>query len=108
MKENSNVELVIKIPEEQYSLIMQSDSNAIELFVSKEAMMYAIKNGTLLPKGHGRLIEAKEIRNYLTLADVPTIIEADKVNCNGGCNTCRYKYIESGCVGCRKYKPEEE
>ena len=87
---------------------MQSDSNAIELFVSKEAMMYAIKNGILLPKGHGRLIDAKEIRNYLTLADVPTIIEADKENNNNyGCNTCRYRYIESGCVGCRKYKAEE-
>lgn len=29
----------------------------------------SIKNGTPLPKGHGE---------YLTLADVPTIIEADK------------------------------
>lgn len=38
----------------------------------------AIRNGTPLPKGHGRLIYAKDVGEYLTLADVPTIIEADK------------------------------
>lgn len=42
--------VVIKIPEEQYSLIMQSHRNGVERFVDKESMMYAIKNGTLLPK----------------------------------------------------------
>ena len=40
MKENSNVELVIKIPEEQYSLIMQSDSNAIESFDGIKLVFY--------------------------------------------------------------------
>ena len=48
----ADIELVIKIPDEQYSLIMQSHRNGIESFVDKETMMYAIKNGTPLPKGH--------------------------------------------------------
>lgn len=51
----SDIELVIKIPKEQYSLIMQSYRNDVERFIDKEAMMYAIKNGTPFPKGHGRL-----------------------------------------------------
>ena len=45
------IELVIKIPEEQYLLILESHRNSAATFVSKEAMMYSIKNGTLLPKG---------------------------------------------------------
>lgn len=55
-------EIVIKISEEQYNMILLSNETAISDFVSKEAMMYAIKNGTVLPKGHGRLIDADEIQ----------------------------------------------
>lgn len=88
----TDIELVIKISEEQYSLIMQSHRRGVERYISKEAMMHAIKNGTPLPKGHGRLIDAS---NLLTVTDYDsenektyvlydeidnalTIIEADK------------------------------
>lgn len=84
----SDIELVIKIPKEQYSLIMQSHRNGVERFIDKEAMMYAIKNGTPFPKGHGRLIDAdkmldemKATRTYdilFALERVKPIIEADK------------------------------
>ena len=50
--------VVINISEEEYNNITKSDKNAFADFVSKEAMMYAIKNGTPLPKNHGRLIDA--------------------------------------------------
>lgn len=50
-----DIELVIKIPKEQYSLIMQSHRDGVARFVDKEAMMYAIKNGTPLPEHYGRL-----------------------------------------------------
>ena len=81
----ADIELVIKMPKEQYSLIMQSHRNGAKRFVDKECMMYSIKNGIPLPKGHGRLIDA----NYEISGDertvnsvcgymAPTIIEADK------------------------------
>ena len=89
----ANIELVIKIPEEEYRMILLSDKTAISEFISKEAMMYAIKNGTPLPKGHGNLKDIDKIEQMLDvetpdntiakalknlLESVPTIIEADK------------------------------
>lgn len=53
----ADVEVVIKIPEEQYNLILKTDAGALSVFVSKEGMMYAIKNGTPLPEHHRRLVE---------------------------------------------------
>ena len=43
-----NIELVIKIPKEEYSNILKSDNSAFADYASKECMMYAIKNGTPL------------------------------------------------------------
>lgn len=85
----ADIELVIKMPEEQYNMILLSDKTAMSECVSKEGMMYAIKNGTPLPKGHGRLIDADKLKAraknditgycYEDLIDTtPTIIEADK------------------------------
>jgi hypothetical protein len=96
------MQIVIDIPKEQHSIIMQSHRSGVERFVSKEAMMYAIKNGTPLPKGHGRLIDADALEKKMCdreeeLGDdramwessavsvaldmfAPTIIEADKEN----------------------------
>ena len=94
-----NVELVIKIYKNTYDRITSrfADEDDIVLFEN------LLKNGTLLPEGHGRLIDedALEIRNITVLygydwecgentyADMevvraddiwnaPTIIEADK------------------------------
>lgn len=81
------MQIVIDIPENQYSLIMQSHRSGVERFVEKEAMMYAIKNGTPLPKGHGRMIDADALYGQYEYADydfdktmeyAPTIIEADR------------------------------
>ncbi len=73
-----DIELVIKIPEEEYRWIIKSDETVFADEASKECMLHVIKNGIPIPKGHGRLIDAKDVGEYLTLADVPTIIEADK------------------------------
>lgn len=101
----SDIELVIKIPEDEYNIIKKS--NAPMTWVE-----HLIKNGTPLPKGHGRLIDAdnviplalkektlvlkdtdliairsrefvidylfKDIKDYIN--NMPTIIEADKEN----------------------------
>lgn len=88
----ADIELVIKIPEEMYAQIIDENGIDTMLFPYKEI----IKNGTLLPKGHGDLKDAKKlkhafitwstaVRGVFTDVDIasiicnsPTIIEADK------------------------------
>ena len=75
------MQVVIEIPEEVYRrccVIADIDGSPI---------LKAIKNGTPLPKGHGRLIDINEItafeelecngRNVESLDEFTTIIEAD-------------------------------
>ncbi|SCW63343.1 hypothetical protein SAMN05660484_02166 [Eubacterium ruminantium] len=57
----ANIELVIKIPEDEYRWIVKSDETVFANISSKECMLHAIKNGTPLPKGHGNLIDANEL-----------------------------------------------
>ena len=88
------IELVIKLKEAEYDRIVKSNKTIFADATSKEAMMYAIKNGIPLPKGHGCLIDADsyhtDIKNHyfddatvircteIGLNNAPTIIEADK------------------------------
>lgn len=51
------MQLIINIPEEQYNLIMQSHRVGVERFVSKEAMMYAIKNGRVLNETEAKKVD---------------------------------------------------
>jgi len=90
----ADIELVIKIPEKEYNMILLSDKTVMANRVSKEAMMYAIKNSTPLPKDHGRLKDVDWIYNHTPshwddedgspcvtweeIYDAPTIIKADK------------------------------
>lgn len=60
-------EVVIKIPEEQYKYILKSDNSAFADLVSKEMMMYAIKNGTPLPERHGDLKDMGNLKYMLDL-----------------------------------------
>ena len=80
-------ELVIKIPKAYYELVLKRCKDPV--------LLNAFKNGTPLPKGHGRLIDADDIRvieledslhfmqhkkgdDVDVYIDAPTIIEADK------------------------------
>ena len=70
------MQIVINLSEEDYNCI---DDCILGVYGD------AIKNGTLLPKGHGRLIDAYTLENKYLLAfvrdvidTIPTIIEADK------------------------------
>ena len=80
------MQIVFDISEEDYKKVQ--DGRA-----SVSMMRKAIRNGTPLPKGHGRLIDADNIKSYFSdreggdftachvydaVEDVPTIIEADK------------------------------
>lgn len=79
----SDIELLIKIPEEKLSII----KNKIYCGIYNPDLYKAIENGTPLPKGHGRLIDADALnRKDVNCANTPmnfidtahTIIEADK------------------------------
>lgn len=82
-----DVELVIKIPEKLYKHIM-----SMQLYIpgrrsgktSLAIILAVIKNGTPLPKGHGRLIDADAVfaepigNTYNDIEIAETIIEADR------------------------------
>ena len=71
----ADVELVIRISQEDYEAIKD---NSIVGDMTIPYIFEAIRNGVQIPEEHGRLIDAKDVGEYLTLADVPTIIEANE------------------------------
>lgn len=99
----ADIELVIKIPEETYEIIKENKPVTIAIDAFE-----LIKNGTPLPKGHNRLIEAnenlyQEIRKWAggdvasrIIADAQTIVEADKVDKKLTCGDCK----DWGTVNC--------
>ena len=86
----SDIELVIKLPEEVYKNIQ---SKSTEIQAEGYVVENAILNGTPLPKGHDRLIDVKDLKKIIKdndpltmtgfnvrLCDIdntPTIIEGD-------------------------------
>lgn len=100
------IEVLIKIPKEDYEFIYDefADGDMPDGKSLTRTTLYAIAKGTVLPKGHGRLIEADEVskgkfhfececdcavcshsRNCECdlINSVPTVIEADKEAENG-------------------------
>ena len=73
------MKLIIEIPEEDYIRIKETG-----VIGKVDVLKRAIRNGTILPKGHGRLIDADAVlvepygdtRKDIGIAE--TIIEADK------------------------------
>jgi hypothetical protein len=89
----ADIELVIKISEEEYINIKNAINSLIGNGVESASMSkvcLAILDGTPLPKGHGRLIDADALIDTLGCSDrdiyvkacieedAPTIIEANK------------------------------
>lgn len=77
------MQIVINIDEETYNDIKKGKIYSSFRDVPLESVN-AVANGTPLPKGHGRLIDANEIigkihgvRSITAVLDAPTIIEAD-------------------------------
>ena len=91
----ADIELVIKIPKEEYEMIVDSEDCGLNILTR------AIAHGTMLPKGHGILIDADGLDEAVykkfdgiqcydgtgydiysdmkyCIDNVPTIIEADK------------------------------
>lgn len=84
------IELVIKLSEEEYKYIMGMQFCILGIRGGKgllSGILNAIRTGIPIPKGHGRLIDADALpldaiddanygSNYIRIA--PVIIEADK------------------------------
>ena len=85
------IELVVKLPEGAFELLKTKGVD----WLGAEHILSAVAEGTPLPKGHGRLIDAdaleecKEIMNTISgeskyavrmddIRNMPTIIEADE------------------------------
>lgn len=83
------MQIVIDIPEDDYILATKEDFSAI---YNGNHIAKAIKNGTPLPKGHGRLVDESKISlagiQFKTELDhakmcgvlnsTPTVLEADR------------------------------
>lgn len=82
----ANIELVIKIDEEDYKIMRHNIAVNNPLCpLSQEEMVSKVANGVPLPKGHGDLIDRKDVSLWtahlvdgIFICDAPTIIEADK------------------------------
>ena len=68
------MEIVIDIPNSLYANLSKITNGSI----AGKRILDCVKNGTPLPKKHGRLIDANEVTAYNNLYEVPTIIGADK------------------------------
>ena len=55
------MQIVIDIPEEQYITLNAKSQEEVLTVIDVSLLIESIKNGTPLPKGHGRLIDADKI-----------------------------------------------
>lgn len=120
----ADIELVIKIPEKEYKNICLMSKDGIGM-----ALYDWIANGTPLPKGHGRLIDADELYSdfidgtegydcqtwsRVEIGDIidnaSTIIEADSDICP--CIWCHKiinsEYCSKGCPDYQKWSEGRE
>ena len=77
------VEVVVRVPKEEYEMLTQEISVPNEYEIVR-LFKKTLKAGTVLTKGHGRLIDADAIleepfgNTYKDIDIAETIIEADK------------------------------
>ena len=98
---DNDIEIVIKIPKDMKDMCEWHQDGICELVnLEIDILAEAIANGIILPKGHGRLIDASKLKlhekelqandiswlfNAYTPEEIdnaPTIIEADEENGN--------------------------
>ena len=78
------MQIVINLTDEMYQAVKDG------MWCGNELWYNALKNGTPLPEGHGRLIDGDELEQWviekysdgeqlaIDISDAPTVIEADK------------------------------
>lgn len=88
------MQIVISISDSLYDRLIDMDIDSDTCSFNESALVESIKNGTPLPKGHGKLVDVKQVimalvyrhllKDDVTCGDVTkilnmaTIIEADK------------------------------
>lgn len=69
----SEIELVVKIPEEEYEMIVNSEDCGLH------TLTRAIAHGTILPKGHGGLIGVQDaVDNLMEYKEIGIFGNHDK------------------------------
>lgn len=81
------MQIVIDIPNRIYKIIQNKKLNLMD----GEILEKAVKNGTPLPKGHGRLIDAEKFESRMYHEAFET--DSDLQRWNSGC-WIRYKMFE--------------
>lgn len=69
-------EVVIKIPDDEYKKICAGDFDTSGYF--KRNLRDAFRNGTPLPKGHGRIVDIGQISKDMIEKDNPIICLTDE------------------------------
>ena len=77
------MKIVIEIDHEHYERIMRIEEG-VTVYPTTLALYEAVKNGTPLPKGHGRLIDADALEYTCN---------ADECGMLTGCNHCQYHIV---------------
>ena len=102
-KVRRRMQIVINIDDDDYDDITLTGGNIINLGVLLD-LREAVRNGTPLPKGHGRLIDGDALYDQYRYADydfdktmeyAPTIIEADTAESEDD-EDIPMEYFESG------------
>lgn len=105
------MQIVIDLPDDVYSVIVKQYRKDKEL-QTRDNLYKAVANGTVIPKGHGRLIDADAVlaepfgNTYKDIDIAETIIEADKkyeakVITRGNCMMCG-KELTEGLFLCKE------
>lgn len=109
------MKIVVEIPKDVKAVIDRKGTNE----TVAETLWQAVKNGTQLPEGHGRLIDADAYRKemldsrefdfFKRLDMQSTIIEADVPDTDAGnndrnCESCKHHHDG----GCDSWECEEE
>ena len=72
------MKLIVDIPEDVYTRLFDNGIQDNEIAVDDICeMARALRLGTPLPKGHGRLVDADRAYEFNSIDDMPTIVEAD-------------------------------
>lgn len=82
------MQIVIDIPEEMKAVIDRNGTNELV----NETLWQAVKNGTSLPKGHGKLIDADKLNRTMYHKAFET--DSDMQKWDSGC-WIRYKMFEN-------------
>lgn len=77
------MKIVIDLPEKMYHMIMAG-------FYDYGDMNLIIQNGTPLPKGHGRLIDADALKKYIDDCDCCVGCEDESFGCSYKCKCPDY------------------